>query len=96
VRIVIADLVKVLKDDGWRQGRDGVWRKGKACLKLDGPTTALIDQFYAAGHRAGWERGAYEEQQQEDVEPEPKLTHEELMKLHNLDPDGPDLPDVSD
>lgn len=93
---MIADLIKVLKADGWAKGKDGFYIKGRACLKLDGPTVALIDQFYAAGHQAGWERGAYEEQQQEDVEPEPKLTMEELVKLHKFDLDGPEIPELSD
>lgn len=87
MRLVIADLVKALKEEGWKKGRDGAFRKGDARLQLDGPTVALIDRFYAQGHRAGWERGAYEEQQKEDVEP----ALEEIR--HNLDPNGPEIPD---
>ena len=39
-------------------------------ITLDPVVLELLDRMYCAGHRQGWERGAYEEQQQEDVEPD--------------------------
>ena len=76
------DLRKVLLANGWKLGHT-FFNKGHARLRLDDETVQLIDRFYLNGFRDGLERGAYEEMTQEDAEP-----------VHNLDPNGPAIPDA--
>lgn len=87
MRLVSASLVKLLLEGGWRRAKSTLresmtFTKRGAVITLNAPTVELLDRLYAKGHRDGWERGAYEEMTQEDVEP-----------THKLDPDGPEIPD---
>ncbi len=63
-----ADIDKVMMTAGWFKGVDGSWSHEE----LGGPYSAetithLADIFYCRGHHAGFERGAYETEQQEDL-----------------------------
>lgn len=67
-------LVKVMAEVGltqvnpndihWWQREDGYE------VFFDDLDLEIFDRMYCEGHRDGWERGAYEEQQQEDVGPD--------------------------
>lgn len=91
MRIVNADLVKLLLENGWRRakstlkGGSATFTKRGAVITLNAPTVELLDRLYSQGHRDGWERGAYEEMTCEDVEP----------VVHKFDPDGPEIPDLA-
>jgi hypothetical protein len=76
-------IEKILRDMHFtpRPDCDNVWWRygGLEQIFLSEALLELIDKIYSHGHVDGWERGAYEEQQQEDVGPE----IEEI--LHKLD-----------
>lgn len=66
---------EVMRSIGFHHSGGGVYvRKrldGIDAICLGGCLDEFLDAFYARAHREGWERGAYEEQQQEDVEKTP-------------------------
>ena len=51
-------------------GGNGIYVRNHGCggeaIFIAGCMEEFLDAFYARAHRDGWERGAYEEQQQED------------------------------
>lgn len=78
------EIIKTLEAEGWRRAGIG-WRKDTTKIHLTKVLIELFDRFHNNGHKRGWERGAYEEMTMEDAEP-----------VHNLDPDGPELPELEE
>jgi hypothetical protein len=76
-------IVETLEAEGWKSVGIKTFRKGKSVIVLNAVTIALLDRFYNDGHKDGFERGAYEQMTQEDVEP----------TVRTLDPNGPEIPE---
>lgn len=70
-----ADIIKTMRAHGWEivsETQDAVYMGHTGRMQglwLDDNMAAMFDAFWQRGFQYGFERGAYEEQQQEDVEP---------------------------
>lgn len=91
------EIEKVLKELGWTQddAQPMYWDKLTASrggsfpmtIALNSEMETLFDKIYSIGFKDGLERGAYEQQTQEDAEtptsPPPRVSLDELVSLKN-------------
>jgi hypothetical protein len=74
---------ETLLREGWKPINDYkvVWLKNGEIIYLTNEMIDFIDAIAIENHQVGFEKGAYEQQQQEDAEAAPKAEPEDVAKL---------------